>query len=243
MRRLDPKRWTVDRRFRIAREWSNDELKKVAHCFSGEIVNVSGWEDRDKQGGRYRDYFTAGTAYSITNYSTHSGATGRADELELDLSTGELPAELQQRFDVVFNHTVLEHVFEVRRAFRNLCEMSRDVVILIVPFCQKQHENVNYRDYWRFTPTCMRAMFEENGFEVLYESESPHNDSAIYLFFVASRNPERWRGVLPVHEPVREAGRWIGRHRGLMSTRIGRGVARRLGWLVPVEGLSSDEDH
>ena len=40
----------IDRKFRVPRIWSNKELKKFASLFSGEIINVSGWMDNDKQG-------------------------------------------------------------------------------------------------------------------------------------------------------------------------------------------------
>ena len=115
-----------------------------------------------------------------------------------------------RRFDVAFNHTTLEHIFEVRRAFQNLCELSRDIVIIVVPFSQHQHESVSYSDYWRFTPTCLRMLFAENGMEVVYEAESDLRRSAIYLLAVGSREASRWRGVLPPLRPVNHAGSWIG---------------------------------
>ena len=40
----------------------------------------------------------------------------------------------------MFNHTTLEHIFEVNTAFDNMCAMSNDVVILVLPFAQVQHE-------------------------------------------------------------------------------------------------------
>ena len=120
---------------------------------------------------------------------------------------------MEQRFDVVFNHTTLEHIFDVRRAFANLCRLSRDVVIVVVPFAQQQHETASFGDYWRFTPSCLRQLYAENGLSVLYEGESPHADAASYLFFVGSRHPERWRGRLPTGPPIGTAGRWIGRPR------------------------------
>src|SRR5581483_8386198 len=50
------------------RAWSNRQLRAVAPLFDGRVVNVSGWEDRDKRGGRYRDYFTRAAGYELTNY-------------------------------------------------------------------------------------------------------------------------------------------------------------------------------
>ena len=54
---------------RLNREWSNDELKKFAHLFKGDIVNVSAWKDEDKEEGFYRQYFDRAKSYKITNLS------------------------------------------------------------------------------------------------------------------------------------------------------------------------------
>lgn len=200
----------TDKKFLAARYWSNRELEKLAPLFHGSVVNVSGWDDRDKQGGRYSEYFENSTEYHRTNYTGHRGFQGGdPNEVELDL-TADLRPELRERYDVVFNHTTLEHIFEVRKAFANLCGMSKDVVIVVVPFSQVQHESDSYGDYWRFTPSCMRKLFEENGFTTIYESESPDRDAAIYLTFIGARHPERYTGKLPKHRRIRAAGDWIG---------------------------------
>ena len=40
----------TDRKFKVPRYWSNEELKKFAHLFKGSVINVSAWKDVDKQG-------------------------------------------------------------------------------------------------------------------------------------------------------------------------------------------------
>lgn len=199
----------VGRQFRIARLWSNREMKKLASLFTGDIVNVSAWDDQDKEGGHYKDYFSKASGYYYTNYTGIRGYQQQKNEYLVDL-TKELPENLVACFDVVFNHTTLEHIFDVRKAFKNFCNMTKDVAIVIVPFSQVQHETESYKDYWRFTPSCMREMFRENGLEVIYEAESKCKKAAIYLLFVASRNPQKWREKIPNFEPVKEAGKWIG---------------------------------
>lgn len=199
----------MDRKFKIARVWSNRELRKVAPLFTGDVVNISAWDDRDKEGGYYEDYFTQKHQYYYTNYSGERGLQGKKNEYFLDL-TQELPNELKQKFDVVFNHTTLEHVFDVRKAFQNLCLASRDIVIVVVPFCQKQHGKNRYQDFWRFTPICLRYLFKENGLEVIYESQSTYKNAAIYLLFVGSRYPENWKQLMPLYQEIEECGDWIG---------------------------------
>lgn len=129
----------------------------------------------------------------------------------LDL-TKYLPIWKRRKYDVVFNHTTLEHIYDVKRAFKNLCKLSKDIVIIVVPFAQVQHEEKDaFDDYWRITPTCLRKMFEENGFQTIYENANNDFNSAVYLFFVASRMPDKWRDKFPEYCKIQSAGEWIGR--------------------------------
>lgn len=200
----------VNRTYELARRWSNRQLAVIAPLFDGDVVNVSAWEDRDKEGRQYRDYFCNARSYACTNYGQYRGLQGMDNEYALDL-TADVSADLRRRFDVAFNHTTLEHILDVRTAFANLCELSRDVVIVIVPFAQVQHESGEWKDYWRLSPTCLRQLYEENGLATIYESESPHRNAAVYLLAVGSRHPQRWEGQLPAHVSGERAGAWIGR--------------------------------
>ena len=128
---------TEDPNFRMARIWSNNELKKFAHFFSGSIVNVSAGEDRDKQGDIYKKYFTSANSYSITNF--FDGREPGQDEFFLNLEAEIDDINMIRKFDVVFNHTVLEHIYNITTAFKNLCALSKDVVIIVVPFMQQMH--------------------------------------------------------------------------------------------------------
>lgn len=185
-------KYTIDRIHRLPRVWSNRELARFASWFAGDVVNVSAWKDEDKEGRRYRDYFTAATSYVLTNYRAEMrGLQGVPGEIFLDL-TAPLDPGLLKRFDVVFNHTTLEHVYEVQTAFRNLCALSRDVVILVVPFLQPYHGT--YGDYWRFTPLALQRMFVDAGLSLLYLSFNSHRAAAVYLFAIASFRADRWRG-------------------------------------------------
>jgi hypothetical protein len=180
----------IDRIFRLPRVWSNRELKKIAHLFKGDIANVSGWKDIDKEGGFYKDYFSSASSYTITNYKSEAkGFQGFENEIFLDLEA-DLSEDLQTRFDVVFNHTVLEHVFDVQKAMKNLCLMTRDIVIVIVPFLQVMHGD--YGDFWRFTPLTMEKLFNNNGLEMMSCTFNSHKNASVYLFCVASKNPEQW---------------------------------------------------
>ncbi len=183
-----------DKKFRLPRIWSNKELKKFAHLFEGKIINVSGWKDIDKEGKRYKDYFINASEYWISNYkSEFRGFQGNLEnEIFLDL-TQPLPNELKHKFDVVFNHTTLEHIFDIFTAFKNLCELSKDIVIVVVPFIQEQH--ADYGDYWRFTPLAIRELFRKNGIKLIYINFNNWSNSSIYIFAIGSRNPNKWKQI------------------------------------------------
>jgi hypothetical protein len=200
-----------NRRWWLVRVWSNEVLRSIAPLFSGDIINVSGWQDQDKQGGNYREYFLGAHTYYLSNYRGSRGIEENVStDFFIDLTAASLPDNLLGIFDVVFNHTTLEHIFDVRTAFRNLCQMSRDVVIVVVPFAQHLHYTESYGDYWRFTPMSLRELFHENKFEVIYEAASPYSGAAVYLLFVGSCRPEQWRQKMPPWAPVQSLGFWIG---------------------------------
>lgn len=221
----------TEREFRIPRLWSNAELRRIGALVEGGVVNVSGWKDSDKDGGHYRDYFPRASHYDITNFGGYRGLEDSGSGIFLDL-TAPLPEDLREKFDVVFNHTTLEHIFEIDAAFDALCGMSRDLVIVVVPFIQIQHEKENVLDYWRFTPTALREMFRRRGFGTVYEAANAHAAAGIYILFVASRHPERWRGKMPDFQPLHAVGTaaltvFARKSVGMLANRV-RGAVRCL---------------
>lgn len=167
-----------------ARLWSNKELEKVADYFSGTVINISGEMDSDKAGKRYKTYFHNAANYTLSNYVSF----GFENEIILDLEN-DIGKELIKSYDIVFNHTVLEHIYEIRKAFANLCKIARDAVVIIVPFAQEVHykEGVYY-DYWRPTPFAVKKMFEENNYRLAYLSFNEMTDTNTYLFCVGISN-------------------------------------------------------
>lgn len=173
----------ADAKFQVPRRWSNRELRKFAPIFHGRVVNVSGWTDTDKEGGLYKDYFCNASDYYITNYKAEQkGMQNQDNEIFLDLE-GDVPHELKNSFNVVFNHTTLEHIYDCRKAFHNLCLLSRDVVIVVVSYIQQLH-GIGYPDYWRFTPLTMKKIYDENGLTLRYCSANGKDRASIYLFCI-----------------------------------------------------------
>lgn len=181
----------VDPVHRLPRLWSNRELARIGHLFDGDIVNVSAWRDEDKGGRRYRDYFPEAASYAITNYRADMrGYQNQPGELFLDLEQ-ELPVSLTNRFDVVYNHTTLEHVYDFRRAFANLCAMSRDTLIIVAPWLQPAHGD--YGDYWRFSPAAIARLCADYGMTPARITWNQQPGASVYVFAVAVRDPDKWR--------------------------------------------------
>lgn len=116
-------------------------------------------------------------------------------EINLDL-TKPVPDELRSAFDVVYNHTTLEHIFDVERAFANLCEMSSDAVILVVPSLQQIHITETYGDYWRMTPLGVAKRFLHHGFTPLVITTNDQPFAPIYTFAIAVRDPQKYKGKI-----------------------------------------------
>lgn len=184
-----------DRIHRVPRVWSNRELSKFGALFAGDVVNVSAWKDEDKEGRTYRRYFPNARSYTITNFDADKrGYQGLPGELFLDLEK-PLPARLVDAFDVVFNHTTLEHVYHFQTAFKNLCRMSRDIVILVVPFVQQMH--AHYGDFWRFSPEAVNRLFLDQGLSVGYLSFNTQRRTSVYVFAIGTKLPHQWVAQFP----------------------------------------------
>lgn len=87
-----------------------------------------------------------------------------------------------------------EQVFDFETAFRNLCLMTRDIVIVVVPFLQSTHGE--HDDYWQFSPFAIKRMFEKNGMELLYLSFNNYRNASVYIFAIASKDPSKWAGKI-----------------------------------------------
>ncbi|HQO27909.1 MAG TPA: hypothetical protein PKY22_00070 [Accumulibacter sp.] len=181
----------VQRDYVRPRNWSNHELKKIGADFSGDIINVSGWRDEDKTGSHYATYFPNARSYAVSNFKGESGLSGQSGEIFIDLED-DLPAGLVGKYQVAFNHTTLEHVFDIKKAIANICALSHDTVILVTPFLQQVHFiDGSFGDWWRPTPACMARLLEEQGFSVRYQSTNDNPWYIVYVFTVASRRTEK----------------------------------------------------
>jgi hypothetical protein len=190
------------------RRWSNQELRATGPLFKGDVLNVSGWRDEDKQEGHYRDYFPNAKSYGITNYwGTDSRNDGADGSLFLDLEA-PLPDAMRGVCDLAWTHTVLEHVGDVETAFRNLGALTRDAVLVVVPWIQDEHYAPGlYGDYWRFAPMGIQRLMKGAGLELIHLRANEQPWYPVYLFAVGSKKPEQWKGQFPELDWKRRLGR------------------------------------
>ena len=171
------------------RLWSNRELVRALEPLKPHemVINVSGHQDRDKQGGHYRDYFRT-EGYDVSYYSSDQvEGLGVAGSIPLDLMS-PLPDEYVGKYDLAFNHTVLEHVPNPFFAFEQIAKLSRDLVLTVVPFRQQVHFSPgHYGDYFRFSPMAMRYLHELNGIETLFESHTPSPAGEFYVVSLGTK--------------------------------------------------------
>ena len=186
------------------RAFSNSMLRKYAKYFGGDVINVSGWDDRDSEGGYYQNYFAGHKRYVVSNVgiadkgfgSLSSSLLGKnIEEIEIDLEQ-PLPQNCVGAFDVVFNHTTLEHIFEFDTAFKNLCDMSKDAVIIVVPLLQQIHIAGSFGDYWRPTTLALMKLFKKNGFTPLVLATNDQPFFPVYCFAIAVRDPQKYENII-----------------------------------------------
>jgi len=134
----------------------------------------------------------------LTNYwGSAKNNDGARDAIFLDL-TAPVPDSLHQQFDVAFAHTVLEHIYDIPLAVRNIVALTKDIMILIVPFIQDEHyTDTIFGDYWRMTPLGLCRTVEDAGMKLLYLSANDTPWYPVYLFCIASKQPEKWEGRFP----------------------------------------------
>lgn len=178
------------------REFSNAILKYYGHLFTESVVNVSGWRDGDFEGGTYASYFPNAKSYHISNAPTKMKGVGSIEnEIEIDLSK-PIPETLKKKYGVVFNHTTIEHIFDIDTAIKNLCDLSTDVVIMVAPTLQHIHYNKGYGDYNRLTPMGIVKYLEKNGLETIVLQSNEQQFSPIFCFALAVHKDSKYKGMI-----------------------------------------------
>lgn len=145
------------RRATTSRVAGNAVLRGWCPLVKGRVLSVGSGADRDKEGKRYRDYFSAASSYETSD-------VGTGCDLVLDVQA--MPTVADGAYDGVFCHSVLEHVTDPCGAVRECARIlsTGGVFILAVPFNYQIHRAP--QDYWRFTEHGLRMMLGWASLEV-----------------------------------------------------------------------------
>jgi hypothetical protein len=176
------------------RNWSNEQLKKLSKNLPEfrNAINVSGHLDSDKDGGFYRNYFKS-NFYKISSYQLDGAYSNPNSQILLDLDSdiSQINANDRGMYDLIFSHTVLEHVRNPFQAFSNLeALLSEDgIIISVVPFIYKFHFSAgNFGDYWRYTPHTLQLLHKHCGLSTNLLLVGPERGFEKYIISIGSRN-------------------------------------------------------
>ena len=171
------------------RTYSNVCLKRILPLLNvTSVLNVSGWDDGDKEGGQYADYFSQKVKkYEISHFE-NDHLRSDTDLSKLVINLEDVGYQAVEKFELVFSHTVLEHVFDQQNAFRIMCGLAEKYVVGVVPMINVLHWEETYDDYWRFTPHGIRKLFENNEFKLVHLEIGPTSSISQYIIFVGARN-------------------------------------------------------
>jgi len=76
----------------------------------------------------------------------------------------DLPEELVEEFDVVFDGGVIEHVFDAVKAFKNMCRMTKVGGYI---FSLNPIYNYIYNTYWNFSSEVFLDFYAANEYKIL----------------------------------------------------------------------------
>lgn len=181
-----------DKIYRSPRTRSNLIYQHFVDVFGTEIrrvINVSGWNDQDKNGRTYQSYFKSVqlTSYDVSN---KGGYRGNIADNQLLINLEDRKFSPTKTYDLVFCHTVLEHVFDVFNAARILCELTDRFVFCVVPHVQEIHGTKDFGDYWRFNPDGIQTLFLNNEIKASTTLFAHARGSSSYLCLIGSKDPD-----------------------------------------------------
>jgi SAM-dependent methyltransferase len=165
-----------------ARIASNRLLKAWCAPITGAVLSIGSAEDRDGEGGRYREYFPRATSYTTSDFGE---AAARCD-VALDIRA--MPEIADAAYDAIFCSGVLEHIDELPAALRELWRVLKPggTLLLGVPFRQAIHRAP--QDYWRFTKHGVEHLLSAYVIDGLVEIDATQADFPS-AYWVKARKP------------------------------------------------------
>jgi len=137
---LLPTRWPLNRFLKsISSDYKNLDILEIG---SGDVgINQSA-----------EDIFTNAKSFVQTDVNKRYG------HKYLDI-TSEI--QIEEKFDLVLCTNVLEHIFDVKPAIKNLNYLLKEngQLVISVPFIYPLHDEP--KDFWRFTEHALNKLFSD----------------------------------------------------------------------------------
>jgi len=131
----------------LERQTSNALLAGWCQAITGDVLSIGSGQDADKQGRKYRDYFTWAASYATSEI---------VPGCDLRLDVRRMPEVPSASYDAVFCSGVLVHVDDIGAAVAECHRVLRPGgwFLVGVPFNQPIHRAP--LDFWRFTEYGLR---------------------------------------------------------------------------------------
>jgi len=111
-------------------------------------------------GGNFRRFGTG------NNYETLDILPRVKPTYVADIQDTKLEAE---KFDIIICVQTLEHLYSPKKAIKEIFKLLKKggYTILDNPWTYEYHPHYSYPDYWRISPSAMKRMMKEAGFEII----------------------------------------------------------------------------
>ena len=113
-----------------------------------------------KPGGNFKR-FGIGNTYETLDILKRVQPTYVADIQDTKLK--------KEKFDLIICIQTLEHLYSPKKAIKEIFRLLKKggYAILDNPWIYEYHPHPSYPDYWRISPTAMKKMMQEAGFEIM----------------------------------------------------------------------------
>jgi len=72
-------------------------------------------------------------------------------------------------WDLVILSQTLEHVWDYKKAVEEIYRITKKYAIIDMPFMYPYHPEPGFDDFWRFSPTAIKNLLKDVGFQVKVE--------------------------------------------------------------------------
>jgi hypothetical protein len=123
--------------------------------------------------------------HSKTYHTIDINDFGDYPSIVADLCDPQLKKKLKNRYDLIICSSILEHVYQPFQASENLLALLKPNGLIIgnVPFMFPRHcpEDLQYQDFWRFTPEAIGYLFREASYKYCVPTRGRVASAAIVL--------------------------------------------------------------